>query len=67
MSITDDLKRDFRKIDVDNDGFITADELKMALQDNPKVSDANIAAIVEMADENGDRRIDLKEYAKFVR
>lgn len=67
MSITDDVRREFEDMDVDNDGYITADELRMALQDNPKVSDANIAAIVKMADENGDRRIDLKEYAKFLR
>lgn len=66
MSITD-VRRDFDKIDIDNDGYITADELRMALQDNPKVSDANIAAIVRMADENGDRRIDFDEYANFVR
>ncbi|MEU0941157.1 EF-hand domain-containing protein [Embleya sp. NPDC005971] len=63
-----DKRAAFDRIDTDNDGFITADEFKASLQTpDGKVSDANAAAIVSMADDNGDRRIDFDEYAKFVR
>lgn len=67
MSISDSHKRQFEEIDTDNDGYITADELKNSLQGSAKVSDENIAVIIQMADENGDRRIDLKEFSQFVR
>jgi calmodulin len=63
-----DKRAAFDKIDVDGDGFITADEFKASLQTpDGKVSDANAAAIVRMADDNGDKRIDYDEYAKFAR
>lgn len=66
--MSDDKRTAFNVIDTDGDGFITADEFKASLQTNGgKVSDSNAAAIVAMADDNGDEKIDFAEYAKFVR
>jgi len=63
-----DKRAAFDNIDADGDGFITAAEFKASLQTpDGKVSDANAAAVVKMADEDGDKRIDFDEYAKFVR
>ncbi|MYT31550.1 MULTISPECIES: EF-hand domain-containing protein [unclassified Streptomyces] len=63
-----DKRADFNKIDTDGDGFITADEFKASLQNGSgKVSDENVKVIVRMADENGDKKIDFDEYAKFAR
>ncbi|MEC3978746.1 EF-hand domain-containing protein [Amycolatopsis sp. H20-H5] len=59
-------ERNFKELDSDNDGYITAAELKANLQKNPKVSAENVAKIVQLADENGDKRIDYKEYAKYL-
>ncbi|MFF8845876.1 EF-hand domain-containing protein [Streptomyces sp. NPDC015127] len=67
MSVNAEHRRQFEEIDTDGDGYITAAELKESLQGNGKVSAENVAVIVEMADTDGDRRIDLDEYAKFVR
>ncbi|MFJ9612868.1 EF-hand domain-containing protein [Streptomyces noursei] len=64
----DDKRAAFNAIDTDGDGYITADEFKRSLQTSSgKVSDSNAAAIVAMADDNGDKKIDYNEYAKFVR
>jgi Ca2+-binding EF-hand superfamily protein len=60
-------REDFDAIDTDNDGHITADELKESFKDNPKVSPENVATIAQMADEDGDQKITYEEYAKFVR
>ncbi len=67
MSDIASKRRDFDEIDTDNDGFVSAAELAAALQNNPRVSDDNIAAIVRIADDDGDRRIDFEEYAELVR
>ena len=55
------------QIDTDDDGYITADELKESLKGNPKISDENVATVAQMADEDGDQKITYDEYAKFVR
>ncbi|AJT65009.1 EF-hand domain-containing protein [Streptomyces chattanoogensis] len=66
--MSDDKRAAFDKIDTDRDGYITADEFKASLQTGSgKVSDDNAKMIVRMADENGDKKIDYDEYAKFVR
>ncbi|GAA4913889.1 EF-hand domain-containing protein [Streptomyces coeruleoprunus] len=67
MTVSAQHRMQFEEIDTDGDGYITADELKESLQGDGKVSPENLAVIVRMADEDGDRRIDLDEYAKFVR
>jgi calmodulin len=67
MSDSDKSREDFDGIDTDDDGYITADELKESFKDNPKVSPENVAAIAQMADDDGDQKITYEEYAKFVR
>jgi calmodulin len=67
MSDSDKTRQDFDAIDTDDDGFITANELKESFKDNPKVSPENVATIAAMADEDGDQKITYEEYAKFVR
>jgi Ca2+-binding EF-hand superfamily protein len=67
MSDSDKTRQDFDEIDTDDDGYITANELKESLKDDPKVSPENVATIATMADEDGDQKITYEEYAKFVR
>jgi len=67
MSDSDKTREDFDAIDTDDDGYITADELKESFKDNPKVSAENVATIAQMADEDGDQKIAYEEYAKLVR
>jgi Ca2+-binding EF-hand superfamily protein len=67
MGASEQTKKDFDDIDTDDDGYITAAELKESLKSNPKVSDENAAAIVQMADDDGDRKINYEEYAKLVK
>jgi Ca2+-binding EF-hand superfamily protein len=68
MSADDKTRQDFDDIDQDGDGYITASELlRASVKDNPKISDDNIAAIVQMADSDGDNKISYEEYARFVR
>jgi Ca2+-binding EF-hand superfamily protein len=67
MSDSDKTREDFDAIDTDDDGYITADELKESFKDNPKVSTENVATIAEMADADGNQKITYEEYAKFVR
>jgi Ca2+-binding EF-hand superfamily protein len=68
MGASDKTRQDFDVIDVDGDGYITASELlKEFVKDNPKVSDDNIVAIIQMADDDGDQKISYEEYAKFVK
>ncbi len=68
MNASDKTRQDFDEIDVDGDGYITASELlRASVKNNPKISDDNIAAIVQMADSDGDNKISYEEYARFVR
>jgi calmodulin len=68
MSAGDKTRQDFDEIDVDGDGYITASELlRASVENNPKISDDNVAAIVQMADRDGDNKISYEEYARFVK
>jgi hypothetical protein len=46
---------------------ITPCLLRASVANYPKISDDNIAAIVQMADADGDNRISYEEYARFVK
>ncbi|MER7578044.1 EF-hand domain-containing protein [Streptomyces sp. NPDC126514] len=67
--MSDDKRAAFDAIDTNGDGFITAEEFKAALKTavRGKVSDEHAATIVEMADKDGDRKINFDEYSQFVR
>lgn len=54
------LEQEFRSIDVDLDGFITANELADAITRTK--SSGNVA--FQLLDENGDNRIDLSEFVR---
>lgn len=60
-------KEDFDAIDTDGDGFISASELMTSLGSDPKVSTDDIIAILQMADDNGDKKVSYEEYEKLVR
>lgn len=60
-------KEDFDTIDTDGDGYITASELLTSLASQPNASADDMAAVVTMADSDGDSKISYEEYAKFVK
>ncbi len=59
-------KEDFDAIDTDDDGFITANELKASLEGTSGVTDEQMATIVELADADGDQKISAEEYEKLL-
>ena len=67
MGDGDKTREDFDAIDTDDDGYITADELRESFKDNPKISPENAATIAQMADDDGDQKITYEEYSNFVR
>lgn len=67
MAAGSDARRQFNEIDTDGDGFITAEELKSYLQENPMVSDANVAQTFAMADRDSDDEISFDEFQQFIR
>ncbi|MBD0671122.1 EF-hand domain-containing protein [Streptomyces sp. CBMA156] len=67
MSSEVEKKAEFDKIDTDGDGFISAEELKVNVKKNPKVTDSQAEVIFKWADDNSDGKITFEEYAKFVK
>jgi Ca2+-binding EF-hand superfamily protein len=67
--MVDDTKtrEDFDTIDTDDDGYITVNELQEYHKNDARLSEANIATIARMADEDGNQKVTYEEYAKFVR
>jgi len=61
---------DFRAMDADGDGYVTADELKMVLTQSSGMSetDAAISAekMIRSADKNGDNRLDFGELKEVM-
>ena len=58
-----ELKDVFAQLDVNNDGFITKDELKKMMEGlGEKVEESMIDAMIAMADSNGDGKIDFNEF-----
>ena len=53
--------------DVNGDGFISSDELKMVMADlGENLSDAEIADMIKVGDLDGDGRINYAEFAKMM-
>ena len=58
-----ELKDVFAQLDVNNDGFITKDELKAMMEGlGNKVEESCIDAMIACADSNGDGKIDFNEF-----
>lgn len=60
-------EQQFAEMDTDNDGFITVDELRESLENNPKVTEEHIAQTMAVYDNDGDKKITLEEYASLAR
>lgn len=61
------LKLAFRLFDVDGDGTITTEELKMRLYKNQDVSDDVWDAVIAQVDVDGDGEIDQEEFSTMMR
>ncbi|XP_068641257.1 calmodulin-like protein 30 [Aristolochia californica] len=61
-----EMRRVFEKLDANSDGKISKSDLKKVLNAlGGKLNEAEIAKMVEMADINGDKCIDFKEFMHF--
>lgn len=60
------LEQVFAEIDQDHSGALDADELKaLMVRANINVSPEELDEMIQMADENGDGLIDLREFKKL--
>jgi calmodulin len=60
----DDVKRAFKKIDTDNDGLLSKQE--MAASSGNKFDREEVDAIFELGDVNGDGEIDMTEFVSLM-
>ncbi|KAJ8533912.1 hypothetical protein K7X08_007236 [Anisodus acutangulus] len=59
----EDLKEMFRKIDTDNDGIVSVEELKEGLQKvNSQLADSEVKMLIEAIDTNGKGTLDFGEF-----
>ncbi|CAN4109722.1 unnamed protein product [Withania somnifera] len=59
----EDLKEMFSKIDTDNDGIVSVEELKAGLQEvNSQLSDSEIKMLIDAIDTNGKGTLDYGEF-----
>ena len=56
------LKKAFDLYDLDKDGYITAEETMKATRDLSKKDADEFFEFFKLADENGDRKVDFKEF-----
>ncbi|XP_024014555.1 disease resistance protein TAO1 isoform X2 [Eutrema salsugineum] len=63
----EEIKKEFRECDVDQNGFITAAELRYVLtKDGGEFTDEQVRDIIRVADVDGDGQINYDEFAKFT-
>ncbi|OMJ82999.1 hypothetical protein SteCoe_16147 [Stentor coeruleus] len=64
FSTTEDLLHDqFKKIDINNDGFITSEELKnILLYGEERLTEEEADSIIKEFDKNEDGKVSIKEF-----
>ncbi|CAF2556570.1 unnamed protein product [Rotaria sp. Silwood2] len=65
----EDLKKEFRLFDTNNDGFIDKDELKLVLKKilpKFKLPDDEIKRMISNVDKNKDGKIDYNEFMESI-
>lgn len=61
------MKEEFQTFDVDQDGFITAPELRYVMtKDGDTITDEHVRYVIEECDVDGDGRISYEEFVKLV-
>ncbi|MEW2619828.1 EF-hand domain-containing protein [Streptomyces sp. NPDC048106] len=68
MADIEEARKEFQRIDVDGDGFITAAEFKSALAQGGdwNVTDAVAEAIIKTRDLNGDQVLSFDEFWTYL-
>jgi len=55
----------FNVFDIDNDGFISKDELRQVMKNiDTKITEEELEAMIEAIDEDGDGRVNYEEFIK---
>jgi len=63
----EELRKAFNKFDSDHSGYITHDELKLAMKImGEDLSEEEIKQMMEEADTDGDGRVDFAEFCKMM-
>ncbi|XP_039070386.1 calcium-dependent protein kinase 15-like [Hibiscus syriacus] len=63
----EDLYKAFQHFDKDNSGFITMDELEVAMKEYGMCNEANIKEIIAEVDSDNDGRINYDEFCSMMR
>jgi Ca2+-binding EF-hand superfamily protein len=67
MADVSEYKATFELVDIDGDGFISPVELKSLMTAlGQEITDARAVEVVVQADQNGDGKISLEEFAAFM-
>ncbi|MGI8331807.1 EF-hand domain-containing protein [Actinomadura scrupuli] len=67
MADASEYKATFELVDIDGDGFISPVELKSLMAAlGQQITDARAVEVVVQADQNGDGKISLEEFAAFM-
>ena len=60
-----ELQKAFEVMDTNKDGYVTKDELKNLLKGlGEEVTDDVVEEMINIADENGDGKVEFKEFVK---
>lgn len=62
-----ELKKEFKAIDADSNGYLDHDEFTAFLKkSNPAITDAEIAKKITEIDANGDKKIQFDEFIRYM-
>ena len=65
--IEDDIVQSFKVFDIDGDGLITEDELQVTMNKlGEPMNDQEVKAMIAEADQDGDGKINFKEFQKLI-